>query len=555
MKPEITATFLIVAIAWATVTPLDARAYMVGPPEGLAKMTTNADLVCKARMISFTVITNDAFRPLPGFETHDTCLELISTLKGAAPSAFISFLHYAASPQGMWMYSPQHYELAAGQCYLIFATKAEQGKFQQIRKAHTGKADEGVMRTLDHRTLPNLSVKDAHWLELNRLLNDTVMTNQIYAVRQLDALSKKSGQEWDHTDDFQREAVLTCLWPLATHANDEVALAALNCFSTRAEDAVLVAPFTDGLIQIAGSGASIPRRVAAIAAFAGANFPGVSKALPQWLSDPSADVRLQAVMLLPNFAGEFAERALRERASDASPNVRAGVADAIGNGKMVSMLSTLQTLLSDPVGRTNPVPPLTIAEVQSGGRVWGSNNGDVHTAAGFALLKFDVSKVGDILKANLTDEAFRPNYLCKLAETDCAPWLTNLVEVMESRRIRVEQEVDASGIAPKDRHNYLKARMVLSGTYHKCWHIMVGYLKTLSAESLGEAHMERCLHALENAGTTGSQEPVALYELYRSKGLHKRAAQFRQQHGNASVGYDLAQYFDRVDERLHLPPP
>lgn len=543
-------------LAWAILTPLDTRAYMVGLPEGLAKMTTNADLVCKARVISFTVITNDAFRPLPGFETHDTRLELISTLKGTAPSTFISFLHYAVSPkQEPMMYSPQHCEFAAGQCYLIFACKAEQGKFQQIRKAHTCKADEGVMRTLDQRALPNLSVKDAHWLELNRLLNDTVTTNQIYAVRQLDALCKKSGQAWDHTDDFTREAVLTVLWPLATHANDEVAIAALNCYSTRPEEAGLVVPFADGLIQIAGSGASIARRVAAIAAFAGANFPGVSNALPRWLSDPSEYVRLQAVMLLPNFVGAFSERALRERASDASPNVRAGVADAIGNGKMVSMLPTLQTLLSDPVGLANPVPPLTVGEVQGGGRVWGSNNGDVHTAAGYALLKFDVSEVADILKANLTDEAFRPNYICKLAETDCAPWLTNLVEVMESRRIRVEKEVDASGIAPKDRHNYLNARMALSGTYHKCWHIMVGYLKSLSSESLGEPGMERCLKALENAGTTGSQEPVALYELYRSKGLHKRAAQFRQQHGNATVGYDLAYYFDQVDERLHLLPP
>jgi hypothetical protein len=260
-------------------------------------------------------------------------------------------------------------------------------------------------------------------------------------------------------------------------------------------------------------------------------------------------------MLLPNFPGAFSEHALRERASDASPKVRAGVADAIGNGKIVSLLPTLQTLLSDPVGLMNPVPPLTVAEVQGGGRVWGNNNGDVHTAVGFALLKFDVTQVGDVLKTNLRDEAFRPNYLCKLAEADCAPWLTNLVEVLEARRKRLEMEVEASGIAPKDKPSYLKARMALSGTYHKCWHIMVEYLKSLSSEALGEAGMERCLYELENAGTTGSQEPVALYELYRSKGLHKRAAQFRQQHGNASVGYDLAQYFDRVDERHHLPPP
>jgi hypothetical protein len=542
----------------ATMTPFVLRAYLVGPPEGLDKMTTNADLICKARVISSVVISNASFRPLPGFKACETRLEIISVLKGTPPARSILFQHYASEPQGMWRYSPQHYELAAGQCYLIFAVKADHGEFQQIRMAHTGKEDEGVMRTLDDRPLEKRAhfvrtVKEAHWFEFNLLLNDTAPTNQIYAVQQLDAMSRKGGQDWGHTDDFQRADVLKALLPIVSNANDEVAIAALKCFPTGPENSGLTAPFTNTLVEIASQGSTIPRRVAAIAAFSGASFPSVRNALPQWLGDASEDVRLQAVLLLPNFPGEFSEHTLRERASDPSPKVRAGVADAIGNGKIEALLPTLQKLLSDPVGLTNPVPPLTTAELQGGGRVWGSNNSDVHTAVGYALLKFDVRQVSDILKANLNDEGFRPNYLCKLAEGGAGPWLTNLVEVLESHRFQVEKEVDASGIPPKDKTNYLRARMALTGTYFNCWNIIEQYLETRPAADFANGKLDRCLDALENAGTTGSREPTALYELYRAKGLTRRAATFRKTHGNREAGYDIELFYNRVDAKYPKP--
>src|SRR5207247_8582851 len=126
-----------------------------------------------------------------------------------------------------------------------------------------------------------------------------------------------------------------------------------------------IAPFADTLAQIAASGPSIPRRVAAIAAFSGTKFSVVSNALPRWLGDPSEEVRLQVVLLLPDFPGKFSEQALRERAADPSPKVRAGVADAIGNGKIQSLLPTLEKLLSDAIGLTNPVPPLTTEQLQA----------------------------------------------------------------------------------------------------------------------------------------------------------------------------------------------
>ena len=72
------------AVVFAILMPLAARAYLVGPPEGLDKMASNADLVCKARVVSFTVETNAAFQPLPGFETRASKLKIMKGLNQRA---------------------------------------------------------------------------------------------------------------------------------------------------------------------------------------------------------------------------------------------------------------------------------------------------------------------------------------------------------------------------------------------------------------------------------------------------------------------------------------
>src|SRR5437660_2877389 len=122
--------------AFATLTPFVLRAYLVPSPEGLGKMTTNADIICKTRVVASVVITNPAFRPLPGFETRATRLEIISVLTGSRSARFMLFQHYASKPDDRMgrMYAPQHYEVETGQCYLLFAVKTGQdGEFRQIR--------------------------------------------------------------------------------------------------------------------------------------------------------------------------------------------------------------------------------------------------------------------------------------------------------------------------------------------------------------------------------------------------------------------------------------
>jgi hypothetical protein len=60
--------------------------------------------------------------------------------------------------------------------------------------------------------------------------------------------------------------------------------------------------------------------------------------------------------------------------------------------------------------------------------------------------------------------------------------------------------------------------------------------------------LDWCLDVLEDAGNTGSQEPVKLYELYKTKGLNQRATKFRQENGKCS-GFDVTTYFENVDKQ------
>ncbi len=215
------------------------------------------------------------------------------------------------------------------------------------------------------------------------------------------------------------------------------------------------------------------------------------------------------------------------------------------NGKMQSLLPTLEALFSAPFGPTNPVPPLTLEALQAGGQLGNLRVGDVHTSAGHALLKFDADQVSTFLKANLHDPGFRISFLCKLAEKGAGPWLTDLAGVMESRRTENQRKAETSGAEPQA--HYFEALMALSGNYFHCWNRIYGYLHDLPKEQFVTGKMDRYLDVLENAGTTGSREPVMIYELYRMKGLDERAKRFRAQTEQKLGAYRIGQFYDKVD--------
>jgi hypothetical protein len=161
------------------------------------------------------------------------------------------------------------------------------------------------------------------------------------------------------------------------------------------------------------------------------------------------------------------------------------------------------------------------------------------------LLKFDADQMGAFLNTNLSDAGFRISFLCKLAEQGAGPWLNDLAAVMEERRTQNQKKAAASGVEP--RANYFESLMYLSGNYAQCWSIIYSHLHDLPKEQFAAAKMDRYLDVLENAGGSGSREPLMIYELYRMKGLGDRARSFRSRTENKFAVYNIRQFYDKVD--------
>lgn len=517
------------------LAPVPLHAYHVGPALGLDKMAAQADLVCKARVIGTSLITNAAFRDLRGFQVQADMLEIISVLKGDPGTNRVLFQHYAsARRKGFGQYSPQSYDLELGESYLIFAGRTENpGEFRQLHDSHSGKEDEGAMRTLDARPITGVSIKEAHWHELNLLLTNRFAADPVYAIKQLDAMSVicpadkgQFGTVWDHANDFRRDLVLNVLRPLLIHPNDEIALAALGCF--RAKEGCLTYPASTvvELLRIANTSPSIPRRIAAIRALSDVSILELKNDLPHWLGDPSPELRAQAVLLLASYPGSDSERALRERAADDSPKVRVAVAETIGNGKFEHLLPVLVKLFSE----TN-----------------GVRTADVHGSAGDALLKFEINQVSTILKSHLGDAAFRLPFLCKLAKSDSGPWLSDLTAALEARHENFLNDFEANH--PGSKRGDPRFENTISGIFYEIWNIIYDSLEKMPDEAFLNDWLNRQLVALENAGTTGSSEPGKLYKLYRLKGLEERAIKYRKE-CQRTFSYDIDYYFKLVDTEI-----
>ncbi len=537
----------------------------IQPHGRLEEMERDSSLVFKGRVLSSRAITNAGF-PYWG-KPHATVLEVISVLKGNVAAQQVEFLHLTHGPDAWGGGTPPpDFLLDDGQSYLIFAANADKpdwlyspsaedalrtNRFRQVMK---GKVP---MRTKDNRPLDRLATKEAHWQELNLLLNDLNPTNKLYAIQTLDSMSLAGRKDdWWRSADFRRRDVLRALLPCVTSPDEQVASRAIRCFGTESNAAVVLEPFAGALINVANQSPSTSLRLNAVQALSGTHFQSVSNSLAQLLRDPHETTRWRAIMLLGLFPGEFSEQALARAAVDTSPKVRAAVADVIGSARMNNLLPVLTRLFADPVGKSKPVSPLTIEELEGGLRIVGTeggvtmvddpnvpgaNVGDVHTSAGYALLKFDLDRVGNILKTNLNEPGFRLQFLLRLAEVDPAPWVEDMAKIMEARRERKLKQAKADGAPPQ---SYL----TLSGAYFECWRVIYGYLEKLAPARLLEDPNDRYLKVLEQAGNTGSQEPVMLYELYKMKGLNQRAAEFRSQN-DKYPGYRLDEFFNRVDSK------
>lgn len=300
----------------------------IQPHGRLEEMEQKADLVFNGQVISNTEITNSSFT-VSSLAVQETRFNVISILKGPSLTN-VFFVHYAGYGKYGLAWDgpspPAMHKLEVGQSYLVFAMRMDKpdsyyspppeatntgGVLRQIADVPKS-GDDAVLKTLDQRRLASLSIKEAHWLELSRLLNDSMM------------------------------------------------------------------------------------------------------------GDKDDNLRAGAVTLLSRFQPPFREQYLRVKAGDSSRKVRAAVADTIGGGNIRDLIPILD-------------------------RLWADTN-IVHTSAGNALLQFDLDQVSGLLKAHLNAEDFHEKYLCRLAEPDAGPWLTNLVEVLKVRREVNWQKAVTSGV-------------------------------------------------------------------------------------------------------------
>lgn len=521
----------------AVITGGPPTSVFVQPHGRIEAMTASADLVFKGQALSSVVITNLAFRVRA--EVEATQFRIISVLKGTVQTNLVTFQHYSSSFRGGWSgrEPPAYNRFEIGKPYLIFAAKLDKPDIYYDPTLNTNFVgsndfrqlyDGGFTRTLDVRSLNSLSVKAAHWFELNLLLNDSNPSNQLYAIDKLDSMSLagRGDDEWSRSPDFKRKTVLTALLPVLTNSNVQVACRALNCFVTGPDSVANVEPFADALIKIANEGDSSSRRLNAIDALSGIDGSAVSNSLSRLLKDSDGNVRLGAVRMLPRFPRIFAEQSLRDAADDESANVRSVVADVIGGEKYERCLPVLVKLFHDPVGRDKLIPPTTMEYLQAGQR-W-SNIGDVHTAAGYALVKFAPNQVADILKTNLNDPGFHINFVAKLAQGDAEPWLLELVSILEARRAYVDDIAKTPPLDPRRFSAPGVNGMILTGTYTECWEDIRQYLLKKSPEELASGKYDRYMDLLDE--TVGNPQDRWLYELYRTKNLGRRAAALRRQH-------------------------
>lgn len=298
-------------------------------------------------------------------------------------------------------------------------------------------------------------------------------------------------------------------------------------------------------------------RAAAIAALSGTGFSIVSNSLPQWLGDSSELVRAQSVLLLPDFPGEFSDQLLRKLATNSSPKVRSMVANAIGNGKVQQLLPTLMQLFSEPPDSTNSEPSLTTQELQAGTDLWSQDAGDVHACAGYALLKFDVDQVGEILKTNISDKGFGLSFIRKLAPNGAEPYFPLLAKELKAHTADSEQEAAKNGF-------HWSLSYWLSGNFGWAWDTLFGYVSAQPREALANPQFAPMLDALQIADDPGDARTRSLYAFFLDKGLTERAIELRRgiirrtedkNINRESFGFpDKIKAFDEMDKQHSLKP-
>jgi len=509
-------------IAFVVVACVATRAhgYAVGPARPLEELARMADLVCKATVVGDRVVTDAWFAPISGFEVRETELRVVSVIKGSRRLARVRFRHYVPAP-GPTMYAPQHYQLARGRTYIVFAAKHGRG-YRQLTKEHTLKEDQGVLPAADARRHRGTTVTEAAWAELQLLLASRATDDVVAAITQLDQMS--GGQTELH--DFARRDALAAIRPAIASTDAAIATAAIAVFGADS-------PYFDDALApywLAGIGKGTipglaPRKPHAVAEAAVAAQPllavaerhasaevrglairalGRTRAIPvdkllAWSGDREPAVRRAAVLVS---AENPDRRLITAKLRDPSAEVRQAVALAIGFTQDPALLPLLDPLLKDPAA-------------------------DVRMAAAMSVLAFAPDAAAPVMKAHLASD-YRPLFINALARRDPQPYLAQLAEVIEKR---LQPTRWWGGAIPAG----------------DSWKLLFGYVKARPAAELAAGTLDASLDALERMQWFSSSEPRDLYALYLRRGLTARAKRFRDATRKA-VTYDIDYYFDMADK-------
>ncbi len=512
-----------------------ARAYTVGPPLDLEKLTEEADVIFKGTAIGGAQVEDGWFTPYPGFVPIETRLKVVSTIKGAGVGEFVRFRHYdrGPAPQG-FMYAPQSYHFEEGRTYIVFAKKTDDAAILRQRSAsHTARADLGVLSCRDTASVEGRTVKEIFWNELMAMLQSPDAGDVTYAIGQADAMSGRAGS-FPGTNDFERADVLSAIHGLMRNADAKVAQAAIavvgsgNPYLTDERAEYWLA--TVGGAEIPGIGKMDPKminrgaelywkdlaavaeekiapetRALAIRALGLLREPALREFIVHWLADSEPSLRVAATLLLADFPGSDADRRLTGLAGDPAPEVRIAVAHSIGFAQRLTLSGSLGKLLLDPEPK-------------------------VRRAAAMCLLSFSPKEnpIAKIFRSNLDNAEFKPLFLNALAVDDPKPYLAALTRAVVER--------------PEPRNGW--GGQVPAYT---SWLILYRHLRAQPVADVRSGKLDRYLDALEHGYTTGSAEPMFIYAFYLQCGLTERARRYRET-ATKAVSYDMWELFDNVEK-------
>ncbi|MBW1807380.1 MAG: HEAT repeat domain-containing protein [Deltaproteobacteria bacterium] len=517
----------------------NARAYLVANALSLEDLKNQADLVCKAVVVSTQPVKDDWFNEVRGFEVKAAELKVISVIKGKSSKKTINFHYYAAAPGDIGiMYQPQNYHFTAGRAYIIFAKQTpDQRIFRQLWKAHRSDESQGVLLAADKSPHTSESITQIFLAELTNLLNSQEAQDVIYAIKQLDRMSDTT---LDNLQNFDRRKVLEVIKPQLDSKNSKVVELAIRAMGSR--NPYLSEGFAAGWLGTIGQGyfpglgkwdlekkylggtvywkelaavanakGPLDNRALAIRALGRTKQAKLFKLAEGWVKDVHPEIRQAGALLLADFPKRVKEDVLKSLAEDPSGLVRKSAARLIGFGRFSKSLPILGRLIHD-------------------------RDPKVAAAGALSLLSFSVTHNQKILEANLEHPQFKSLFINALAGQDPKPYLESLGLIIRK------------GLRPD---HWWGGRV----PWGISWEILFFYAQKQPAQDLKTKTMNGVFDSLESPLADNpdspkyysSSEPRDLYALYLQRGLEKRARKFRQACKKV-LSYDIDYYFDMVDK-------